>query len=227
MSNISLGDALPLIVALRRQQTIATLMNSSSAMSKPDYFSPGDDGRSLSSFLQDSFKQTTSLLNDLLMDHLITTWISDLIARLTPEGETADEHAHHTALPDSVRGPRGLPLDRIEVSSPFGWRWGRHHDGIDLRMPMLAPIYAVQGGTVTFAGWKGGYGKCIEITTESGQVHRYAHCNDIGVLPRKKVAAGKPIARVGSTGHSTGPHLHFEVLANGVPIDPWPLLRKA
>lgn len=233
MSNVSLDDTLRLIVALREQRMIATLMNPSSSMSNPGYFSPGGDEKSLSSFLQNSFDATRSLLEDLLINHLFTTWISDLLIRLTPEGKAAGEHAHHTAPPDSAHGPRGLPLDRIEVSSPFGYRIHpihhsrKHHDGIDLRMPLLAPIYAVQGGTVTFAGWKGGYGKFIVIKTRSGAEHCFAHCNDIGVHPGQKVAAGQPIGRVGTTGSSTAPHLHFEVRENGVPIDPWPLLRKA
>lgn len=106
------------------------------------------------------------------------------------------------------------------VSSSFGKRWGRMHEGIDLAGPVGSPVVAAEAGKVIRAGWYSGYGKCIDISHGGGMVTRYAHLSRIDVSVGKSVQRGEIIGAVGNTGRSTGPHLHFEVRINGKPQNP-------
>lgn len=106
------------------------------------------------------------------------------------------------------------------VESSFGTRWGRMHEGIDLAADYGASVVAVAGGTVIDAGWNGGYGMQIEISHGGGLVTKYAHLSKIYVGVGDSVDRGETIGLVGSTGNSTGPHLHLETIVGGVPRDP-------
>lgn len=113
-----------------------------------------------------------------------------------------------------------LPVRYAYISSPFGKRWGRQHQGIDLAASQGSPIHAASAGKVVYSGWESGYGKSIIIDHGKGLKTRYAHCSKLIAAKGAKVAKGAVIAQVGSTGHSTGPHLHFEVIVNGVRKNP-------
>lgn len=113
-----------------------------------------------------------------------------------------------------------LPVRTYTVTSYFGGRWGRMHEGLDFGAPTGTPIYAADGGTVTNAGGYGGYGLCIDINHEKGRMTRYGHCSSIVVSNGDKVYQGQLIGYVGNTGNSTGPHLHFETRQNGTALDP-------
>ena len=106
------------------------------------------------------------------------------------------------------------------VTSPFGWRWGRMHEGIDIGAGSGTPIVAAASGTVIHAGWLGGYGNLTVIDHGGGLATAYGHQSSLAAGNGTFVAQGQLIGYVGSTGHSTGPHLHFEVRVNGVPQDP-------
>ena len=106
------------------------------------------------------------------------------------------------------------------ITSPFGWRWGRMHEGIDIGAPEGAPIHAVAAGTVIYAGWLGGYGNLVVIDHGGGFATAYGHQSGVAVSTGQGVSQGQVIGYVGSTGHSFGPHLHFEVRVNGAPVDP-------
>ena len=106
------------------------------------------------------------------------------------------------------------------VTSPFGWRWGRMHEGIDIAVASGTPIRAAAAGTVIYAGWLGGYGNLTIIDHGGGVATAYGHQSSLAASTGSYVAQGQVIGYVGSTGHSTGPHLHFEVRVNGVPQDP-------
>jgi len=112
----------------------------------------------------------------------------------------------------------------VKINSGFGFRRSgngfRHHDGIDIAMPHGAPIQAHQGGTVSFSGWRQGYGYTVMIDHGGGKETLYAHASALLVTPGRKVEKGDVIARVGNTGRSFGAHLHFEIRHNGVPVDP-------
>ncbi|MBR6025903.1 MAG: M23 family metallopeptidase, partial [Firmicutes bacterium] len=101
-----------------------------------------------------------------------------------------------------------------------GWRWGRQHKGIDLANSTGTKIYAADGGVVTFAGWENGYGYVVKIDHGGLYETVYAHCSKIIVSQGEKVYQGQNIALVGSTGNSTGPHLHFEIWYNKNYKDP-------
>ncbi|EKQ71030.1 metalloendopeptidase-like membrane protein [Leptolyngbyaceae cyanobacterium JSC-12] len=102
------------------------------------------------------------------------------------------------------------------LTSGYGWRWGRMHKGIDIAGPVGTPIVAAADGVVTYAGWNsGGYGYLVEIQHSDGSMTLYAHNNRILVRVGQQVAQGQQISEMGSTGYSTGPHLHFEVHPSG------------
>jgi murein DD-endopeptidase MepM/ murein hydrolase activator NlpD len=106
------------------------------------------------------------------------------------------------------------------VTSPFGWRWGRMHEGIDIGAPYGAPIHAAASGTIIYCGWESGYGNLTVIDHGGNLATAYGHQSSIAVACGQQVSQGQVIGYVGSTGHSTGPHLHFEVRINGAPVDP-------
>ena len=114
------------------------------------------------------------------------------------------------------------------ISSGFGWRWGRVHQGIDMAAPVGTPVWAAAAGVVEFAGWDdSGYGKMIDIRHHDGFLTRYAHLNNISTQQGSVVNQSQVIGAVGSTGNSTGPHLHFEIIPlSGVAVDPISYLAK-
>ncbi|WP_083469251.1 M23 family metallopeptidase [Methylobacterium variabile] len=129
-----------------------------------------------------------------------------------------------------------LPLRRpattdAGLSSTFGYRVDPFtrglalHTGIDLRSEYGAPARATAPGTVTLAEYSGGYGNMVEVDHGHGLSSRYAHLSAITVVPGQAVAAGQMVGRVGSTGRSTGPHLHYETRIDGEPVDPQRFLR--
>lgn len=107
------------------------------------------------------------------------------------------------------------------LTSRFGSRWGRKHQGIDMSAAVGTNIYAADNGKVIYSQYNdGGFGYMIQIDHGNGIVTYYAHCNELLVPEGTVVAKGDVIATVGNTGRSTGPHLHFEVRVNGTPVDP-------
>ncbi|MEQ1564457.1 MAG: M23 family metallopeptidase [Myxococcota bacterium] len=108
--------------------------------------------------------------------------------------------------------------------NPFGVRW-KHHSGVDVDGRTGDPIYAAADGKVLRAGWLGGYGRAIEIAHGYGVTTLYGHCSAVDVTPGQVVQRGDTIAAIGSTGRSTGPHLHFEVRLDGHPVDPLQYLQ--
>lgn len=98
------------------------------------------------------------------------------------------------------------------------------HTGIDLGGAVGTAIYAYKSGTVTFAGWGNGYGLHIRIDHGNGMTTYYAHCSELFASVGQQVTEGQMIAKIGMTGYTTGPHLHFEVRLNGVPVNPYPYI---
>jgi murein DD-endopeptidase MepM/ murein hydrolase activator NlpD len=114
----------------------------------------------------------------------------------------------------------------IDMSSPFGVRMdpfmreAAMHTGIDFRGEFGEPIHATAAGTVTVAGWSGGYGKMVEIEHGNGLATRYGHLSEIDVAVGDKIRVGQVIGKLGSTGRSTGPHVHYETRVNGEAVNP-------
>ena len=130
-----------------------------------------------------------------------------------------------------ARLPQVLPASLEYISSGFGFRVdpftgaGAFHPGLDFRGPIGAPIYAAARGTVSFVGQRSGYGNCVEIDHGNGLITRYAHMSGFRTTIGKAVQPGEVIGLIGSTGRSTGPHLHFEVRIHDRPVNPRPFLE--
>lgn len=137
--------------------------------------------------------------------------------------EVSDQLAHTPSI---------WPIHGIFISD-FGPRVDpftgavRYHKGVDIANGTGTPIYSPADGTVVFCGWTGGWGLNVVIRHSEELSTRYAHCSAVEVAVGKKVQRGDLIARVGSTGRSVGPHLHYEVLRNGVQIDPEDYIIRA
>lgn len=129
--------------------------------------------------------------------------------------------------------PQVKPAQVAYVSSSYGYRSdpftrsAAFHAGLDFPGPMGSPIFAAAKGKVTFVGWRQGYGNYIEISHGNGLTTRYGHLSAFKTKVGQQVDAGTVIAAMGSTGRSTGPHLHFEVRVNGQPVNPRPFLEPA
>jgi len=126
----------------------------------------------------------------------------------------------------SGRGVLAYPLASPVITSGFGYRvhpiYGdrRLHAGVDFRAATGTPVYSSGGGVVVFAGWKSGYGNTVVIDHGGSLATLYAHNSALAVADGATVKRGQRIASAGSTGNSTGPHVHFEVRVNGTPVDP-------
>jgi murein DD-endopeptidase MepM/ murein hydrolase activator NlpD len=122
--------------------------------------------------------------------------------------------------------PRRSPLSLARpISAPigdsFGPRGNRFHPGIDFPAPTGAAVFAARSGRVTWASWwEGGYGNLVSVANGSGVRTMYAHLSSIAVRRGQRIATGALLGRVGSTGLSTGPHLHFELRLRGAALDP-------
>jgi murein DD-endopeptidase MepM/ murein hydrolase activator NlpD len=129
--------------------------------------------------------------------------------------------AAHSSGPAQTPSSAGLiwPVQG-PITSPFGWRWGRMHQGIDIGAPTGTPIHAAAAGTVIYCGWESGYGNLVAIDHGGNLATAYGHQSAIAVACGQHVGQGDVIGYVGCTGHCTGPHLHFEVRIGGNPVDP-------
>ena len=135
-------------------------------------------------------------------------------------------HNRRSILPDL------WPTQGGSISSPYGIRMnpinggGEWHTGVDIATDFGSPVYAAAMGTVEMARWNGGYGQYIKIAHGNGYESAYGHLSGIAVVPGQTVRKGEIIGFVGSTGYSTGPHLHFEIFVDGENIDPLYMLKQ-
>ena len=117
------------------------------------------------------------------------------------------------------------PCDGVVVSG-FGMRWGRMHEGIDIGCAYGTPNRAAASGTVIYSGWLGGYGNLVKLDHGRGIETRYGHLSGISVRLGERIKRGQLIGRMGSTGRSTGSHLHYEVRIDGRAVNPIPFMRS-
>ncbi|HEX6971416.1 MAG TPA: peptidoglycan DD-metalloendopeptidase family protein [Limnochordia bacterium] len=115
---------------------------------------------------------------------------------------------------------------RGRITSRFGTRWGRMHEGIDIGVNMGTPVKAAADGKVTYSGWGNGYGYLVILDHGNGIETRYGHNSRVIARPGARVRRGEVVAYSGNTGHSTGPHLHFEIRRYGRPVDPTQYLLR-
>jgi murein DD-endopeptidase MepM/ murein hydrolase activator NlpD len=131
------------------------------------------------------------------------------------QAQSSSSSSPPSANPGGYQWPVSGP-----VTSPFGWRWGRMHEGIDIAVPSGTPVHASAAGTVIYASWMSGYGNFVIVDHGGGIATAYGHNTSIAVAVGQHVNQGSVIAYSGSTGNSTGPHVHFEVRVNGQAVDP-------
>ena len=141
--------------------------------------------------------------------------------RTAPRALTAPAVARPTP---TVRATLSWPARGV-ITSRYGWRYRRHHDGIDLASPRGTPIYAARAGRVAFAGWYYGYGRAVIVDHGGGLTTLYGHASKLLARTGQVVEQGQLIALVGCTGRCTGSHLHFEVRINRRAVNPLPYLR--
>jgi murein DD-endopeptidase MepM/ murein hydrolase activator NlpD len=148
--------------------------------------------------------------------------IEDLEAQseaLAARIRAAQQQSSSSAPPVSGSGQLSWPVSG-PVTSGFGIRWGRMHEGIDIAVGQGTPVHAAGAGTVIYAGWMEGYGNLVVIDHGNGLSTAYGHNSALASSVGQALSAGQVIAYSGSTGHSTGPHVHFEVRVNGSAVDP-------
>lgn len=147
------------------------------------------------------------------------------------ELQYAADYLAYFELPEPKLEPFMWPV-RGRISSQFGWRnvsvgGNRNHGGIDIVASQGTAVAASRSGTVSFSGWNGAYGYVVYLDHADGTQTRYAHLSAYFVGAGQTVRQGETVGLVGSTGASTGPHLHFEIRVGGVAVDPLPILRAA
>jgi len=172
----------------------------------------------------------------------LTTTHPDLLQAIEQLATALDQKSQHLTALESVLldqhmtaevTPSGWPAQGGWVSSHFGIRTdpftGRraYHEGVDIAARLGSPVMAMGAGVISYSGLKSGYGLLVEITHGQGYVTRYAHAAEALVKIGDRVVKGQPIARVGSSGRSTGPHIHFEVRRTNRAVDPIHILKQS
>ena len=161
----------------------------------------------------------------------MTNYIMLVLALGSMSTEFKDLHSQFTTT-EVIEIPMTAPLTEYRISSTFGERRNPFnrakvsmHNGIDMPSPAGTPIYATASGVVTMAKVNGGYGNMVEINHGGTIVTRYAHMSEIKSKLDSIIKKGDIIGHVGSTGKSTGNHLHYEIRIDGKPVDPLPFLK--
>lgn len=136
--------------------------------------------------------------------------------------------AYLTLLPNASFSNKFIFPSEGVITSNFGWRWGKMHQGVDIAAEKGTPIWAASMGIVEYAGWNsGGYGKMVDVRHPDGTITRYSHLNTIHVEEGQIVSQAQPLGTMGNTGYTTGTNLHFEIRPNGFrAVDPLSLLSE-
>ena len=144
---------------------------------------------------------------------------------ITNNGYTSTTQTASSQIANSAMMQGGIwPTTSRYVSSYYGWRWGTIHTGTDIAGKYADPIYAYKDGLVVYSGWAGSYGYIVKLDHGNGFATWYAHCSKLLVKAGDEVKQGQTISLMGSTGFSTGNHVHFEVRINGVHVNSYPYI---
>ena len=209
-------------IALIREQLLAQKADyQNQAQSQTELVQRLNNDRLALEAAQNQLEQDSQNLTVLIQQKIAEQQrIAEQQAREAARAKTASKNV---IIPGT--GIFAFPSD-APTSSPFGWRihpilgYRRFHAGLDFAASYGSTIRAADSGTVIFAGWYGGYGKAVIISHSKGITTLYGHTSELYVSEGQSVQKGQAIAAVGSTGFSTGPHLHFEVRRDGTPVDP-------
>ena len=179
--------------------------------------------------LEQAIKNNQSQINKLQTDRMACERAEKELAKQSRNISTMISRTSHGS---DIKVSTGFmkPLNSYKITSPYGWRVHpifksrTFHSGVDMAAPYGTPIYASNSGKVIYSGWYGGYGKVVIV--DHGQINGqntstlYAHMSSMAVQVGEYVTKGQKVGNIGSTGYSTGPHLHFEVRRNGQTQNP-------
>ena len=175
------------------------------------------------------WEQLRETLRERMLENAVTEWLDETEAGEAVSGQTPPLDASLVSV--CVPRPLVAPLENGTVTSEFGYRTDPlhggtgFHSGLDVAAPWGAELYAVYAGTVTVAEYHKSYGYYVVVSSGGLEV-LYAHCSELLCQKGDMVLVGTPLAKVGSTGESTGPHVHIELRRDGVCYDPSPLLAE-
>jgi murein DD-endopeptidase MepM/ murein hydrolase activator NlpD len=165
-------------------------------------------------------KKVTVLNGNIAKEEIIASkQISPAVQQVVAVGTKAKSYGSSNYVASSSTGIFSWPARGL-ITSRFGYRGRELHTGLDVAVPRGTTVKAADSGVVSFAGWNGGYGYCVIINHKNGYQTLYGHNSKLNVKVGQEVSKGQKIASSGSTGRSTGPHVHFEVRKNGVPQNP-------
>lgn len=171
-------------------------------------------------------------LNNITDTERAKTIYSDLVSRYKPVKKVVAKRKTTSGGTGKYKGTSTSYSNNASVSGGikptsgiYTQYYSGSHRGVDIANKIGTPIYAYKAGKVIYAKWQNGYGYLVRIQHEGGIVTYYAHLSAFNVKEGDTVAAGQKIAEMGSTGWSTGPHLHFEIRVNNVPINPYPYIK--
>ncbi len=165
-------------------------------------------------------KKVTVLNGNVTKEEVVTSkLITPAVQQVVAVGTKVKSRSSSNYVASSSTGTFSWPA-RGSITSRFGRRWGELHTGLDIAVPRGTTVKAADSGVVSFAGWNGGYGYCVIINHKNGYQTLYGHNSKLSVKVGQDISKGQKIASSGSTGRSTGPHVHFEVRKNGVPQNP-------
>lgn len=180
--------------------------------------------------------QKVSELGELTSIESANSILKDIVDRNKPVTPTKKPNTNKTtstterasdAIANTALAEGGIwPTTARYISSPYGWRWGTIHTGTDIAGPYGSPIYAYKAGLVIYSGWMKDYGNIIKLDHGNGFQTWYAHCSKLLVTAGQEVSQGETISLMGSTGFSTGNHLHFEVRINGIHVNSYPYIQN-
>lgn len=190
----------------------------------PQYVSTIEEAEEVIEELKQKFDGMVDL--DISMQEIYTSNVEDINSIDT---KVAKANLDNEIIDNSNSAVNGIILSKPTtgvISSRFGPRWGRTHTGIDIAANTGTPIYSCSKGTVEFTGWYYGYGNLVIVNHGNGVKTYYGHCSKIYVSVGDSVTKDTMIAAMGSTGNSTGPHLHLEIRRNGTVLNPQNYLYK-
>ncbi|WP_346538275.1 M23 family metallopeptidase [Micromonospora sp. DPT] len=173
--------------------------------------------------LPDAKSVSPSVLDELKQASITS---QDAAARADAADRASRDTNRDAEVTAGDQDPWLLPLQGYDFNSPYGMRWGKLHTGIDLVAAEGTPYVAIHSGTVTKAGWFGGYGYAVIVQHADGSEAIYGHSSSVNVKEGQQVKAGDQLGLVGNTGHSYGSHLHLEIHVKGEPLDPVPWLQE-
>ena len=183
------------------------------------YTKTNEEAEALTNELKDKVKESTEIIieeartrdKNLISNEQYTTDVKEQVIRENKKVTSRGGESRETA----EKSYYIWPTTSTRITSSFGARWGKKHTGIDIGVGLNSNVYAVDEGKVIFAGWNRLYGYQVKIQHSDNIVTTYSHCNKVLVSAGQYINQGDIIALSGSTGNSTGPHLHFEYIING------------